>query len=186
MRERRSRVHETRAPRTDLKRVLALINVGRKALGLKPLGSIPKGMVGHPQHGPLSRAFQADVIGGECDRCGDRTALLKHRKAAAALATVYGVVAPRGRSASGDFDVDLPLELSVFEKEFDERKFPSLIDPDCLDLDDAADKIGISVDALRELIDRGVIAADPADSLDEVVVHMDRIDCRKLTGRRAA
>jgi hypothetical protein len=148
-------------PKSNLKSVLALINVGRRALGLTPLREIPKGIADDPEQSPLARAWDAG-IGSEGDHCyvPRYSAHFDSRKQACALAAALGTSIEK-RMGSGGFAAYLPEELSRFEYELEQGAFPELIDRDLMELEDAAERLGVKTETLEDLVSAELLAVIP-------------------------
>jgi hypothetical protein len=140
----------------DLKEVLRLINIGRKAMRLKPLPQIPKG-INEYNLCPLAIALNCSIWpeDGEEDRAPwchcppNIKATMQSKRAVRALAEAYDstfYLNPHGVS-----DATLPEALARFYQEFERGAFPELMDRDLVKAEEIAKEYGLDAGRLVHL-----------------------------------
>jgi hypothetical protein len=119
----------TARPRMDPTEVLRLVNVGRHALGKRPLSKLPKGERGSWYECPLGRAFGGPVISNGRNR---HFILMKGYAEAIAFASALGATHPRHMTlrATGtrELCVFLPSALDRFALEHTDGRFPEFVE----------------------------------------------------------
>jgi hypothetical protein len=106
----------------DTELALALVNRGRRALNLKPLGRLPHGIPGKAQTCVLGRALSLRIYQDHDDRY---FALLRHHVTAKRLAAAWRVEDPR--EAWDGWSVYLPKPLNGFVGDFDALRHPEYL-----------------------------------------------------------
>jgi hypothetical protein len=102
--------------------VLEVINKARRALAMRPIRELPRGVPAKSRLCVLARALRMEILLDEEDA---PFALLAQYRKARKLANAWRVTAPR--EAWNGWAVDLPAELRGFVHEFDARRHPELI-----------------------------------------------------------
>jgi len=137
----------------ELREVLTLINRGRLALKLKPLGEIPKGIPDDEDKGPVGLAFNGREFheGDGCLHCTPVTMSMPCHRQAMALSKAWG-------TCFEDNLVRLPEELRRFHLEFVAGKYLSLVDRSVVTDEEIAEQVG-GCDAfdVRSLVCEGLI-----------------------------
>lgn len=103
-----------------LRETLRLVNNARKALGEKPLRSLPAGSRHHSRLNPISRALKSEDF---IITVQERTARLRGESRAKKIAEVWG---QKPIPYYGTYEVKLPNELVEFLHRFDRGEFPHL------------------------------------------------------------
>jgi hypothetical protein len=139
----------------DLKAVLALINRGRKALGLKPpLTAIPIGIMDDPEQCPLGRALEAGIGASdrECVYCGcdEITAHMDTPQQAQALAKAWSTKCERHMAT-------VPALLARFNTEHKRGLHPKLIDREWLTVEEAAKLTGCLEETIQKAVEGGLV-----------------------------
>jgi hypothetical protein len=146
-----TKLSRTRAPRSELIEVLRLINVGRKALRMAPLREIPKGVMDHEHECSLARAFERVVYP---NAGGVEKVVLDTGKEARALMAAFNTDVEEDDPRN----VILPFPLTRFSRRFDKGGYPDLIDHDTMSTKVAAERLGISLATVEELVEAELIS----------------------------
>jgi hypothetical protein len=144
------------AATSDLKQVLALINVGRKALKLKPLKEVPCGIPDDMCMLPIAIAVNGDCelpLDTGCPHCTcvDLYVRRSRHRDAVALAKAWNTSYEDNRRTNGNSSVLLPKVLEQFHFEFAASRHPRLIDRSVASDDEVAELMGCDVFALAGL-----------------------------------
>lgn len=111
---------ETMSKTQLLRETVRLVNRARKALGDKPLRSLPVGSRHHSTLGPLARALRSE---DHVVTVGEHSARFRSELDARKVAEAWGEKAVR---YDGSYTVGLPELLADFVHRFDRGEFPHL------------------------------------------------------------